>query len=53
MFGTADFTRDFVSTGDPSAEEAMATGTYLAQQRAGLRRMSSMLRRSGDQRRRA
>lgn len=53
MFGTADFTRDFVSTGDPSAEEAMATGTYLEQQRAGLRRMSSMLRRSGDQRRRA
>ena len=53
MFGTADFARDFARTGDPSAAEAMATGTYLAQQKAGLRRMASTLRRGGDQRRRA
>lgn len=44
MFGTADFARGFVQTGDPSAEEAMATGSYVAQQQAGLRRMSATLR---------
>ena len=37
IFRTADFTRDFVRTGDPNAEEALATGGYLAQQVAGLR----------------
>lgn len=39
MFGTADFSRDYVETGDPSAEEALATGSYLQQQLAGLRRV--------------
>ena len=45
MFGTADFGRDYVRTGDPSAEEALASGTWLQQQRAGLRRMLHMLKR--------
>ncbi|MBN9510259.1 MAG: sterol desaturase family protein [Alphaproteobacteria bacterium] len=39
LFGTADFSRAFVATGDPTAEEALATGTYAAQQWGGLRRM--------------
>ena len=39
LFRTADFSRDYVRTGDPTAEEAMATGTYAAQQWAGVRRM--------------
>ena len=38
LFGTADFSAAFVPTGDPSGEEALATGTWLAQQRAGIRR---------------
>ncbi|WP_428391779.1 sterol desaturase family protein [Lichenicoccus sp.] len=38
LFGTADFTRDVVETGDLTAGEAMATGGWLAQQTAGLRR---------------
>ncbi len=42
LFRTADFDRAYVRTGDPSAEEAMATGTYLQQQMAGLRRMAKM-----------
>ncbi len=44
LFRTAGFSRDFVSTGDLSAEEVLATGGYAAQQWAGLRRM---LRRRG------
>jgi sterol desaturase/sphingolipid hydroxylase (fatty acid hydroxylase superfamily) len=39
MFGTADFSRAYAVTGDPSAEEAMATGSWWQQQEAGLRRM--------------
>ena len=39
LFHTADFSRDYVPTGDPGAEEALATGGYAAQQWAGLRRM--------------
>ncbi len=39
LFGTADFSPDYARTGDPSAEEALATGSYAAQQWAGLRRM--------------
>ena len=39
MFGSADFARDYARTGDPSAEEAMATGSWWAQQAAGFRRM--------------
>ena len=38
-FGTADFSREYVATGDPSGEEAAATGSWFAQQRAGLRRL--------------
>ena len=30
--------RDYVATGDPTGEEALATGSYLRQQWAGLRR---------------
>ena len=44
LFRTADFSRDYVRTGDPTAEEAMATGSYAMQQWAGLRRL---LRRRG------
>jgi sterol desaturase/sphingolipid hydroxylase (fatty acid hydroxylase superfamily) len=39
LFGTADFSADFVATGDPTAEEELATGGYLTQQWVGLRRM--------------
>jgi sterol desaturase/sphingolipid hydroxylase (fatty acid hydroxylase superfamily) len=39
LFGTADFSRGYAVTGDPSAEETMATGTWTQQQAAGLRRM--------------
>lgn len=39
LFGTADFSPIFVPTGDPSAEEAMHTGTWAQQQMAGLRRL--------------
>jgi sterol desaturase/sphingolipid hydroxylase (fatty acid hydroxylase superfamily) len=43
IFRTADFSRAYVRTGDPTAEEAMATGSYAAQQWAGLRRMMRAL----------
>ena len=43
LFGTADFGHDYVPTGDPTAEEALATGSYAAQQWAGLRRMARTL----------
>jgi len=43
LFGTADFSADYVTTGDPTAEEALATGSYFAQQWTGLRRMLRML----------
>lgn len=39
VFGTADFSRAYVPTGDPSGDEALHTGTYWQQQRAGLRRL--------------
>ena len=39
LFHTADFSRTFATTGDPTAEEALATGTYLAQHTTSLRRM--------------
>ena len=39
VFGTADFSVEYRHTGDPSAEEAMATGTWIQQQAAGFRRM--------------
>lgn len=40
LFRTADFSAEYVQTGDPTAEEALATGSYAAQQWAGLRRMA-------------
>ena len=45
LFGTADFSRAYVRTGDPSGEEALATGNWWQQQRAGWRRMLQMLTR--------
>ncbi len=39
LFGTADFSPEYAHTGDPEAEEALATGSYGAQQWAGLRRL--------------
>ena len=45
LFGTADFSHAFVRTGDPTAEEALASGSYLAQQWAGLRRLLRTLAR--------
>jgi len=43
LLGTADFSRDFPPTGDPSGEEALATGSYWEQQWAGLRRFGRAL----------
>ncbi len=40
LFGTADFSADFVATGDPAAPEALASGGYLRQQWTGLRGMA-------------
>ncbi|HEX3347291.1 MAG TPA: sterol desaturase family protein [Acetobacteraceae bacterium] len=45
IFRTADFSQDFVATGDPTAEEALATGSYVAQQWVGLRRLTGTLAR--------
>jgi len=39
LFRTADFSREYVATGDPSGDEALATGSWFAQQRSGLRRL--------------
>ncbi len=39
LFGTADFSRAYVETGDPSAEEAMVSGSWAEQQAAGFRRL--------------
>lgn len=44
LFRTADFSREFVVTGDPTAEEALATGGYFEQQWTALRRMLRDLR---------
>jgi sterol desaturase/sphingolipid hydroxylase (fatty acid hydroxylase superfamily) len=41
LFGTADFSREYVRTGDPSGEEALASGGYLRQQWAGARRLAA------------
>ena len=43
LFGTADFARDYATTGDPSGEEALASGSYWQQQTAGLRRFARTL----------
>ena len=42
LFGTADFSDEYGPTGDPGAGEAMATGSYLSQQLAGLRRLAGL-----------
>jgi sterol desaturase/sphingolipid hydroxylase (fatty acid hydroxylase superfamily) len=39
LFRTADFSSDFVPTGDPTAEPALVRGGWTAQQAAGLRRL--------------
>jgi sterol desaturase/sphingolipid hydroxylase (fatty acid hydroxylase superfamily) len=39
LFGTADFSPEYVPTGDPSGDEALATGSWAAQQWSGLRRL--------------
>jgi sterol desaturase/sphingolipid hydroxylase (fatty acid hydroxylase superfamily) len=39
LFGTADFSRAYAQTGDPSAEEAMVSGSWMQQQVAGFRRL--------------
>ena len=39
LFRTADFSPQFARTGDPTAEEALASGSYVTQQWAGLRRL--------------
>ncbi|AHJ63294.1 sterol desaturase family protein [Granulibacter bethesdensis] len=49
LFGTADFSRVYVRTGDPSGEEALHTGTYVQQQMAGLRRFIRSLRKKKPQ----
>ena len=42
-FGSADFSRDYVATGDPTGEEALATGSWWQQQWAGLQRFGRAL----------
>ena len=44
LFRTADFDRLAVETGDPSAEPAMVSGGWVAQQMAGFRRLGRALR---------
>ncbi len=43
IFGTADFSRDYVPTGDPKAPEALATGGYLTQQLVGIKGLAAAL----------
>ena len=45
LFRTADFSREYPATGDPTGEEVLATGSYLAQQWAGLRRLGEVITR--------
>jgi sterol desaturase/sphingolipid hydroxylase (fatty acid hydroxylase superfamily) len=39
VFGTADFSPEYASTGDPSADARLARGGYFAQQWSGVRRV--------------
>jgi len=39
LFRTADFARSYVETGDPTAEPALVSGGWAAQQAAGVRRL--------------
>jgi sterol desaturase/sphingolipid hydroxylase (fatty acid hydroxylase superfamily) len=43
-FGTADFSRTYARTGDPAADETLATGSYAAQQWTGLQQLARGLR---------
>jgi len=43
LFGTADFSELYLPTGDARAPEAMATGSYLAQQWSGLKHFGAAL----------
>lgn len=43
LFGTADFSRDYVPTGVPGAREALASGGWFGQQWAGLAGLSEAL----------
>jgi sterol desaturase/sphingolipid hydroxylase (fatty acid hydroxylase superfamily) len=45
LYGTADFSREYIRTGDPGADEAMHTGGWVAQQWSGIKRMVRMMRR--------
>jgi sterol desaturase/sphingolipid hydroxylase (fatty acid hydroxylase superfamily) len=45
LFGTADFSRDYARTGDPSAPAAMVTGSWWQQQVAGFARLGRALTR--------
>ena len=47
LFGSADYDRAYAVTGDPSAEEAMATGSWTQQQAAGFRRLARRPARAG------
>jgi len=40
LFGSADFSRSFPETGDPSAPPTMVSGSWLRQQEAGFRRLA-------------
>ncbi len=42
LFRTADFSATYAQTGDPTASEALATGNYLTQQWAGVRRLAGV-----------
>jgi sterol desaturase/sphingolipid hydroxylase (fatty acid hydroxylase superfamily) len=46
MFGTADFSDVYLPTGDARAPEAMATGSYVAQQWSGLKHFRAALGRA-------
>jgi sterol desaturase/sphingolipid hydroxylase (fatty acid hydroxylase superfamily) len=46
LFRTADFSAVYLPTGDARAPEAMATGSYLAQQWSGLKHFSAALGRT-------
>ncbi|MFX8652974.1 hypothetical protein ABTM19_19825, partial [Acinetobacter baumannii] len=47
IFGTADFSRDFAPTGDPKADPDMVSGSWWAQQKAGVRQLLGRRARRG------
>ncbi|MGH7117566.1 MAG: sterol desaturase family protein [Acetobacteraceae bacterium] len=46
LFGTADFSPEFLPTGDDEAPEALATGGYVAQQWAGVKSLIASFKRA-------